>query len=141
MPICPPIRANWRPYIATSFTPGKKIEFNRLITITNMPTSRYLDYLVQSGQLESYMHTLVDRFNPRAVDGLRCRDMLSVGWDGRLFDCDFNQMLETDLLQGSPSTIHDFHYQLLANRKIAVGHHCYGCTAGAGSGCQGAIAW
>lgn len=116
------------------------IKFNRLFTITNMPVSRYLDYLVHSGQLESYMQKLVDAFNPGAIEGLMCRNTLSVGWDGRLFDCDFNQMLELDTAPNCPNTIFDFHYDNLASREIAPGQHCFGCTAGAGSGCQGAIA-
>ena len=114
------------------------IVFNRLFTITNMPISRYLDYLIKTDQFDRYMQTLVDAFNPAAVNGLMCRNTLSVGWDGRLFDCDFNQMLNLEMA-GGPSNIVDFQYEPLAHREIVVGQHCFGCTAGAGSGCQGAI--
>jgi radical SAM/Cys-rich protein len=116
------------------------IVFNRLFTITNMPVSRYLDFLVHSGQFESYMQTLIDAFNPAAIDGLMCRNTLSVGWDGQLFDCDFNQMLELEMASNCPVNIVDFNYDILASRLVSLGQHCFGCTAGAGSGCQGAIA-
>ncbi|MCL4129245.1 UNVERIFIED_CONTAM: hypothetical protein GTU68_032719 [Idotea baltica] len=115
------------------------IKFNRLYTITNMPVSRYLDYLIRTGDYEAYMQKLVDAFNPGAIQGLMCRNTLSVGWDGKLFDCDFNQMLELDTQSSCPSTIQEFDYGKLAHREIILGQHCFGCTAGAGSGCQGAI--
>jgi radical SAM/Cys-rich protein len=113
------------------------IEFNRLFTITNMPVSRYLDYLIRIGEYESYMQTLVEAFNPGTVEGLMCRNTVSVSWDGNLYDCDFNQMLEIKVERSSPQTIHDFNYQKLASREICLGQHCFGCTAGAGSSCQG----
>ena len=115
------------------------IEFNRLFTITNMPVSRYLDYLMKIGELESYMQTLIDAFNPASIQGLMCRNTISVSWDGKLYDCDFNQMLELDLEAGCPKTIHDFDFQQLGNRQITIDQHCFGCTAGGGSGCQGSI--
>ena len=115
------------------------IEFNRLFTITNMPVSRYLDYLMKIGELESYMQTLIDAFNPASIQGLMCRNTISVSWDGKLYDCDFNQMLELDLEAGCPKTIHDFDFQQLGNRQITIDQHCFGCTAGDGSGCQGSI--
>jgi radical SAM/Cys-rich protein len=114
------------------------IAFNRLYTITNMPISRYLQYLVDSGNLQQYMNKLVAAFNPAAVDGLMCRSALSVGWDGRLYDCDFNQMIDLDLVAGAPRVIEDATLADLASRGIAVGQHCFGCTAGAGSSCGGA---
>jgi radical SAM/Cys-rich protein len=124
------------------------VTFNRLYTITNMPISRYLEYLQSSGHLQAYMEKLVAAFNPAAVAGLMCRYTLSVGWDGRLYDCDFNQMIElgTRLRQGSgeqaeaaaPQTIFDADLSRLAGRRIVVGPHCFGCTAGAGSSCGGA---
>ena len=115
------------------------IEFNRLFTITNMPISRYLEWLERSGNLESYMTKLANAFNPAAVDGLMCRFTLSVGWDGRLYDCDFNQMLDLGLSNGAPQTIHDLQSgQALLQRSIVTGPHCFGCTAGAGSSCGGA---
>ena len=120
------------------------ILFNRLFTITNIPVSRYLEYLLRTGEYESYMKTLIDAFNPASIDGLMCRNTISVGWDGQLYDCDFNQMLELNVTGDAsakefPKSIHDFDYDVLANRNIITGQHCFGCTAGAGSGCQGAI--
>jgi radical SAM/Cys-rich protein len=114
------------------------IEFTRLFTITNMPISRFLDDLVRSGKLDAYMEKLIGAFNPAAVDGLMCRTTLSVGWDGRLYDCDFNQMLELDVGEG-PRHIRDFDRSALSGRRIVTRQHCYGCTAGAGSSCGGSI--
>jgi radical SAM/Cys-rich protein len=115
------------------------VEFTRLFTITNMPISRFLDDLLASGQYDAYMHKLVDAFNPAAADGVMCRTTLSVDWQGRLYDCDFNQMLELGVARGLPQNIRDFDLAALATRKIVTGRHCYGCTAGAGSSCQGAV--
>jgi radical SAM/Cys-rich protein len=115
------------------------VEFSRLFTIANMPISRFLADLVRSGQYERYMETLVTAFNPAAVAGLMCRTTLSVGWDGRLFDCDFNQMLDLEAAAGQPRRIRDFDLASLRRRPIVTHQHCYGCAAGSGSGCQGAI--
>jgi radical SAM/Cys-rich protein len=115
------------------------VTFNRLYTITNMPISRFLEDLVRSGRHEEYLAKLVAAYNPAAVAGLMCRTTLSVGWDGQLYDCDFNQMLELNLAPGLPLHIRDFDIDALAGRRIVTGPHCYGCTAGSGSGCQGAI--
>ena len=115
------------------------IIFNRLFTITNMPISRFLDDLVRGGKYEAYMDRLVAAYNPAAAAGVMCRTTLSVGWDGLLYDCDFNQMLALPLAPGLPRHIGDFDAGLLAERLIVTGQHCYGCTAGSGSGCQGAI--
>ena len=115
------------------------IEFNRLFTITNMPVSRYLDYLIRTGDYSTYMEKLINAFNPAAVSGLMCLNTLSIGWDGKLYDCDFNQMLELNLKSPAPRTIHDFNHDELIHRPIQVAQHCFGCTAGAGSGCQGSI--
>ena len=119
------------------------IEFTRLFTITNMPISRFLDDLIERGEYDAYMHKLVDAFNPAAIDGLMCRDTLSISWDGRLFDCDFNQMLELPLARGLPTHVAEVPPRelaaRLAGRRVATAPHCYGCTAGAGSGCTGAI--
>jgi radical SAM/Cys-rich protein len=114
------------------------ITFNRLYTITNMPISRFLQFLIDSGNLETYMDRLTASFNPATVDGLMCRTTLSVGWDGRLYDCDFNQMLDLGTELGAPQTIFDATLETLAARRIVVGPHCFGCTAGAGSSCGGA---
>jgi len=119
------------------------IEFTRLFTITNLPISRFLDDLLQSGQFDAYMHKLVEAFNPTTVDGLMCRTMLSVDWQGNLSDCDFNQMLGVPLASGLPRNIdelNDATLTLVANRRIVTGQHCFGCTAGAGSSCQGSLA-
>lgn len=126
----------YRDYLRQEF----QIEFNRLFTITNMPISRYLEDLLETGQYESYMQKLIDAFNPAALAGVMCRQTLSVSWDGQLYDCDFNQMLELPTSAGMPQRIGDFDQNLLKNRQIAVGQHCFGCTAGSGSSCQGAIA-
>jgi radical SAM/Cys-rich protein len=115
------------------------VYFTRLFTITNMPISRFLDDLVQSGRYHEYMDKLVAAYNPQAAAGVMCRTTLSVGWDGQLYDCDFNQMLELPLGPGQPRHIRDFDAERLSRRAIVTGQHCYGCTAGAGSGCQGAI--
>jgi radical SAM/Cys-rich protein len=114
------------------------VTFNRLYTITNMPISRFLQFLIDSGNLETYMARLTAAFNPAAVDGLMCRTTLSVGWDGRLYDCDFNQMLDLGTAAGVPQTVFDATPESLASRRIVVGPHCFGCTAGGGSSCGGA---
>jgi radical SAM/Cys-rich protein len=118
------------------------VEFNDLYTITNMPISRYLEWLEQSGHLEAYMDKLVQAFNPAAVEGLMCRFTLSVGWDGRLYDCDFNQMLDLPVEPSAPQTVFDLlqdgRLAELNARRIVTAPHCYGCTAGAGSSCGGA---
>jgi radical SAM/Cys-rich protein len=115
------------------------ITFTRLYTITNMPVSRFLDQLVESGKLCEYMQLLASSFNPAAVEGLMCLNTLSVRWDGRLYDCDFNQMLDLPLMPPAPSHIAEFDFAKLKERAIATGMHCYGCTAGAGSSCQGSL--
>jgi radical SAM/Cys-rich protein len=117
------------------------VEFDRLIALTNMPISRFLEWLEASGNLRAYMELLVRSFNPATVDGLMCRNTLSVSWDGYLFDCDFNQMLELPILRrdGAPLNVRDFDPELLASRRIVTARHCYGCTAGAGSGCGGSL--
>lgn len=115
------------------------VRFDRLIALNNMPISRFLEWLETSGNLEGYMELLVNSFNPATVAGLMCRNTLSVSWDGRLFDCDFNQMLDLEIQPPQPMTISNFNPELLAQRQILTGRHCFGCTAGAGSSCGGAI--
>jgi radical SAM/Cys-rich protein len=115
------------------------VAFNSLYIITNMPISRFLDWLLESGNYESYMQRLAAAFNPAAAAGVMCRTMLSVGWDGTLYDCDFNQMLDLPVARGVPRHIRDFDAAQLALRPIVTSNHCYGCTAGAGSSCGGAI--
>jgi len=117
------------------------VSFDRLITLNNMPISRYLEWLEQSGNFQRYMELLVHSFNPATVSGLMCRNTLSVSWDGRLYDCDFNQMLDLEVQvpeQPRPH-IRDFNPQKLTQRAIVTHRHCFGCTAGAGSSCGGAI--
>ena len=113
------------------------VSFDRLITLNNMPISRFLEWLELSGNLQSYMELLVNSFNPATINGLMCRNTLSISWDGYLYDCDFNQMLD---LKCESAHIRDFNLEALANRSIVTGRHCFGCTAGAGSSCGGAIA-
>lgn len=116
------------------------VRFNRLYALANMPISRFLEFLLESGNYESYMERLANAFNPAAAAGVMCRYTLSVGWDGRLYDCDFNQMLELPVSLGVPAHIRDFDPVLLDNRPIVTRNHCYGCTAGSGSSCGGATA-
>jgi radical SAM/Cys-rich protein len=114
------------------------VSFDSLYTITNMPISRHLEWLLESGQLEGYMQLLIESFNPRAAHGVMCRTTLSVGWDGRLYDCDFNQMLDIPLSAGAPRHIGEFDLGALEARAIQTDRHCFGCTAGTGSSCTGA---
>ena len=116
------------------------VRFDALYCITNMPISRYLEWLQESDNLDRYMQRLVDAFNPATVSGVMCRTLLSVGWDGRLFDCDFNQMLDLGVERDVPRHIRDFEPAALARRRIVTRRHCFGCTAGAGSSCGGNLA-
>ena len=115
------------------------VRFDALYCITNMPISRYLEWLAESGNLEQYMQRLVESFNPPTIGGVMCRSMISVGWDGRLYECDFNQMLDLAVEGSAPRHISDFDLTTLGRRRIVVGRHCFGCTAGAGSSCGGSI--
>jgi radical SAM/Cys-rich protein len=110
-----------------------------LYTITNMPISRFLEFLVESGNYEQYMTRLANAFNPAAAAGVMCRYTLSVGWDGKLYDCDFNQMLNLPLDHGVPSHVRDFDPAQLHHRQIVTRNHCYGCSAGSGSSCAGSV--
>lgn len=116
------------------------IAFNRLFTITNMPISRFLDFLLERGAYDGYMQKLAGAFNEEAARNVMCRTTISVGWDGTLYDCDFNQMLDMTLRNGNPAHVHDFNAALLGRRDIRTGNHCYGCTAGGGSSCTGSVA-
>ena len=115
------------------------IHFHNLFAITNLPISRYLDYLIASENYEDYMHQLVEAYNPMAVENVMCTNTLSVSWDGYLYDCDFNQMLKLPV-NSKIKHISDFNEELLEGRNIVISQHCYGCTAGAGSSCQGSLA-
>ena len=116
------------------------VVFNSLYTITNMPISRFLEFLLRSGNYDRYMQKLVQAYNPTAAAGVMCRNMLSVGWDGTLFDCDFNQMLELPVGFDAPTHIRDFAAGPLERRRVVTAQHCFGCTAGAGSSCGGTTA-
>lgn len=116
------------------------ITFNSLFAITNMPISRYLDYLLVTGNYQKYMDKLIAAFNPSAVSNLMCRNTISVSWDGFLYDCDFNQMLDLLVSPKRSQHLSNFNVETLNNRSIVLKQHCYGCTAGAGSSCGGAVA-
>ncbi|HKN12166.1 MAG TPA: arsenosugar biosynthesis radical SAM (seleno)protein ArsS [Candidatus Binatus sp.] len=131
------LEAQYRDELARNFG----IVFDRLLTITNMPIARFANQLRSAGNHSAYMSLLVNHFNPATVEALMCRDLVSVGWDGRLYDCDFNQMLEIPLGGSAVSTIWDIDdVGELVGARIATASHCFGCTAGAGSSCGGAIA-
>lgn len=115
------------------------IDFNQLFTITNLPISRFLDYLLASGNFDGYMEKLIASYNPVAAEGVMCRNTISVGWDGYLYDCDFNQMLELKV-ENEGQHISQWNTEDLLNREIQINQHCFGCTAGAGSSCGGATA-
>jgi len=129
------LERHWKRELARRYGIG----FDRLYTITNMPISRFLQFLEERGQTEEYLARLVAAFNPAAARGVMCRETLSVGWDGTLYDCDFNQMLELPVGPGAPRTIFEADAAALEGRPIMVGAHCFGCTAGAGSSCGGAV--
>jgi radical SAM/Cys-rich protein len=114
------------------------IQFHNLFTITNLPVSRFLDYLIASDNYEDYMYSLVDAYNPSAVENVMCTHTISVSWDGYLYDCDFNQMLKLKVAS-SVKHISEYNEEVLNNRTIIISQHCYGCTAGAGSSCQGTV--
>ncbi|HEX5386745.1 MAG TPA: arsenosugar biosynthesis radical SAM (seleno)protein ArsS [Gemmatimonadales bacterium] len=130
------LEAHWKRQMMTRYG----IAFDHLYTITNMPISRFLEFLEKQDKTEEYMARLVAAYNPAAAAGVMCRNTLSVGWDGTLYDCDFNQMLELPLAAPAPRTIFDAVRDALDARSIVTGPHCFGCTAGAGSSCGGAVA-
>jgi radical SAM/Cys-rich protein len=116
------------------------IVFNSLYCITNMPIGRYLNYLKSSGNYEDYMTELVNAFNPLAAQNAMCTNTISIGYDGQIYDCDFNQMLDLNVKAEYPNHIVNFDLKLLSTRDIVISEHCYGCTAGSGSSCQGSTA-
>ena len=115
------------------------IEFHNLFAITNLPIARFLDYLIASENYEDYMYALVEAYNPSAVENVMCTNTISISWDGWLYDCDFNQMLDLKVAS-KIKHIKDYNEDILNDRNIIVSQHCYGCTAGAGSSCQGSVA-
>jgi radical SAM/Cys-rich protein len=132
------MEAEWKARLVADFG----ITFDRLFVLNNMPISRYLEWLVDSGNLQKYMEKLVSAYNPAAVRGVMCRNTLSVGWDGRLYDCDFNQMLDLQSANpdGSAMTLGNFSLSDWKDHTIVTRRHCFGCTAGAGSSCGGSTA-
>ena len=129
------IEADFRRELKTRYD----ISFNNLFTITNMPIARYLDWLRRSGNEAAYMQKLVNAFNPATIAGLMCRNIISVDWTGKLYDCDFNQMLELGIERDLPQNIADFDLKKLSKRRISTANHCFGCTAGSGSSCGGVV--
>lgn len=115
------------------------VVFNRLFSLTNCPVGRYLEFLIRSENYDDYMRTLINAFNHNAVENVMCRTTVSVGWDGTLYDCDFNQMLEMPVNHGALDHVSQFDMEQLMSRQIMIGNHCFSCTAGAGSSCQGAL--
>ena len=116
------------------------IEFNSLFTITNIPISRFLDFLIESGNYEEYMEKLINAFNPAAVGGVMCRNTISIDWQGFIYDCDFNQMLGLKVQEQAGQHISQFDISKLKSRDVVISQHCFACTAGAGSSCQGTTA-
>jgi len=115
------------------------IVFNKLYTITNLPIARFASYLRHNNKLDEYMELLMSAFNPATIDGLMCRNTISVGWRGEVYDCDFNQQLGMQWLNGRPMFLWNVDPTKIDNREIMTGDHCFGCTAGAGSSCGGAL--
>ncbi|MEJ7591748.1 MAG: arsenosugar biosynthesis radical SAM (seleno)protein ArsS [Planctomycetaceae bacterium] len=138
-PSLPPNQQKLEQSYRDQLLPRFGIEFNHLYTITNMPISRFLDDLLQTGRYDEYMTLLVNSFNRDSVEGLMCRSTISIDWQGNLFDCDFNQMLNLPLSDFLPRHISHVQIADIENRPIAIGRHCYGCTAGAGSSCTGSL--
>ncbi len=131
------LEAEWK----AALVRGHGLTFDRLIALNNMPISRFLEWLIERGQVEAYMERLLAAFNPAAIDGLMCRNTISVSWDGRLFDCDFNQMLNLEVeIENSEADVRSFDLEAWMARSIVTRRHCYGCTAGSGSSCGGATA-
>jgi radical SAM/Cys-rich protein len=131
------MEAEWKEALLRDFG----IHFDRLFALNNMPISRFLEWLVTTGNLDSYVAKLSKSFNPAAIEGLMCRNTISIAWDGRLFDCDFNQMLELDARpNGTTMHVDSFDYAAWQSRTVVTRRHCFGCTAGSGSSCGGATA-
>lgn len=135
----PPAQASLEQDYKTRLREDFGIEFSSLLTITNLPIKRFEHFLKRSGQLDSYLSLLVENFNPCTVNSLMCRYLVSVDWRGNVYDCDFNQMLELPLGGGSHRKLWELDVPSLHSQPIAVDTHCFGCTAGAGSSCGGAL--
>lgn len=129
------MEAEWKESLARDFG----IHFDRLFALNNMPISRFLEWLVETDNLDQYMARLTKGFNGATIAGLMCRNTISISWDGRLFDCDFNQMLDLDALPNDTAMrVDDFDFAAWQSRRVVTRRHCFGCTAGAGSSCGGA---
>ena len=134
----PPVQEELEKDFKVALKEDFDISFNSLFAITNLPISRFLEYLIKSDNYEDYMDALIEAYNPTAVDGVMCKNTISISWDGNIFDCDFNQMLDLPVACKS-KTLETFNIKELSSRDIMISQHCYGCTAGAGSSCQGTI--
>ncbi len=135
----PPLQAALESEYKNALAKEFGIAFNKLYVITNMPISRYLDYLLVSGNYATYMEKLVSAFNPSAAEHVMCRNTISVSWDGYLYDCDFNQMLDLKLSCTPSQHLSDYDGEMIVKRSVVLNQHCYGCTAGSGSSCGGAV--
>ncbi len=138
-PALPPDQKNLEADYKRELADRYGVVFNSLFTITNVPIGRFKKTLAATDGLDGYMQKLDEAFNTCVVDSLMCRNLVSVGWDGTLYDCDFNQMLSLPVIMDVPRTMREFNLGPLSKRKIATGDHCYACTAGAGSSCGGAL--
>jgi radical SAM/Cys-rich protein len=138
-PALPPLQEQLEADYKRELADRYGVVFNHLYTITNVPIGRFKNTLSAKGTLGRYMATLDEAFNSGVVDSLMCRNLVSIGWDGTLYDCDFNQMLSLPVIEDAPRSMKEFDLGLLTKRKIATGDHCYACTAGSGSSCGGAL--
>ncbi len=138
-PVLPPAQAGLENDYKTRLKTDFDIDFNNLLTITNLPINRFEHYLDRTGQLESYQQLLVENFNPATVEPLMCRHLISVDWQGYVYDCDFNQMLGLPLAASGKKQLWEINAEQLKHGPVALANHCFGCTAGAGSSCGGAL--
>ncbi len=138
-PFLPPPQQELENDFKRELTTNFGIVFNELYTITNLPIARFASYLRHNNKLEEYMELLIENFNPATINGLMCRNTISVGWQGEVYDCDFNQQLGMQWKNGKPLFLWDVDPTESENREIMTGDHCFGCTAGAGSSCGGAL--
>ncbi len=138
-PFLPPPQQELENDFKRELTTNFGIVFNELYTITNLPIARFASYLRHNNKLEEYMELLIENFNPATINGLMCRNTISVGWQGEVYDCDFNQQLGMQWKNGKPLFLWDVDPTEIENREIMTGDHCFGCTAGAGSSCGGAL--
>jgi radical SAM/Cys-rich protein len=139
-PHLPPAQSELKAQYATKLNADFGIQFNDLFCITNLPVKRFKDDLERSGQLEAYMSLLEKSFNVTAANNVMCKNLVSISWDGKIFDCDFNQMLEMPINYKNKTIFELDNFNELQNCSIALANHCYGCTAGAGSSCGGTTA-